>query len=75
MTDYAKYAAARIARAETADSIITMVTEATTPRDALAVLKGIPSATLLAVADQLYVEADGHGAAWLRRGIVEAARA
>lgn len=59
-----------------ADDIVTRVTEAATRADATRVIEGVREmATLRAVADLLYVEAEGHGAPWLRRAIVNEARA
>lgn len=62
--------------AQSPDDIITRVTEAPARADAVRVVEGVRSlATLRAVADLLHVEADGHGAPWLRRAIVAEARA
>jgi hypothetical protein len=58
----------------TADDIITAITQAATRKDALAILAGVPRATLLAVADQLYIEPCGHGLPCIRAAIVIEAR-
>jgi len=58
----------------TVDDIITDVTRAPTEADALAALDGVPRATLLEVADQLYLDHERASAA-VRRAIVAEARA
>jgi hypothetical protein len=59
----------------TADDIITRVTSAPTEADAEDIVAGVRSrALLLAVADLLYIDADGHGTAWVRQAIVTEAR-
>lgn len=65
---------ARPAKPVTADDLITRVTEAATRKDAQAILAGVSRATLLAVADQLYIEPCGHGLPCLRASIVAEAR-
>jgi hypothetical protein len=58
------------------DDIITKVTEASTAVEALAIMQDVPRSLLLAVADQLFIDdPDGHGSPWLRKAIVEEARA
>lgn len=60
----------------TADDIITKVTQAATEADALAVVADVHSRQLLlAAADLLYIEVDGHASAWVRKAIVREARA
>lgn len=58
-----------------ADDIITQVTQAPTGHGALAVLEMLASPAMLRViADQLHIEAEGHGNPWIRRAIVREAR-
>jgi hypothetical protein len=57
------------------DKIITAITEAPDEASALATLAGVPRATLLAVADQLYLDAYGRASATVRRAIVNEAGA
>jgi hypothetical protein len=59
---------------KTADDVITAITEAPTRKDAKAILAGVPRATLLAVADLLYIDPCGHGLPCLRAAIVCEAR-
>ena len=60
----------------TADDIITAVTQAATHAEAEAIMRDVHSrALLLATADQLYIDVDGHASAWVRKAIVAEARA
>jgi hypothetical protein len=59
----------------TEDTIITHVTEARTAEHARAIVNKYPPRVLAKVADLLYIDAEGHGAAWLRAAIVSEARA
>lgn len=60
---------------EIQDIVIEHVTGARTDAAALAVVSKYPPRVLRAVADQLYIDPEGHGAAWLRKAIVAEARA
>jgi hypothetical protein len=59
----------------TPDEIITKVTQAPTDGDALVVMNDVRSRkTLLAVADQLYIDAIGKSSDSIRKAIVSEAR-
>jgi hypothetical protein len=57
------------------DEVITRLTEAASMDAAYEVARTVPRKMLLEVADQLYVEADGHGTEWIRWAVVKEARA
>jgi len=57
------------------DDIITRLTEAATTGEAYEVSRTVPRKLLVKVADQLYVEHDGHGTEWIRWAVVKEARA
>jgi hypothetical protein len=59
----------------TVDEIITAITHAATMADAAEIMRTVPGAMVRTVADQLHIEADGHGLPWLRRAAVQEARA
>ena len=59
----------------TPDMIITAITEAPTTADALNLIATYSRGVILATADQLYVDAAGHGMAWVRHHVVTEARA
>lgn len=59
----------------TADTYITYITEARTDAQAQGTAAEIRPSVLRAMADLLYIDADGHGVAWLRRAIVAEVRA
>jgi hypothetical protein len=56
------------------DDIITRLTEAASMDAAYDVARTVPRKMLLKVADQLHIEADGHGAEWIRWAITKEAR-
>jgi hypothetical protein len=56
------------------DVIITRVTQATTDETARAIVNKYPPRVLRIVGDQLHIDPDGHGVAWLRAAIVTEAR-
>jgi len=56
------------------DQAITDITVAADDTAALEIVKRLPSVTLAAVADQLYVETDGHSLPYIRKAIVTEAR-
>jgi hypothetical protein len=58
----------------TADDIVTALNNSPTRADANALMLGVGPKLVRAVADLLYVEADGHAAPWLRNAIVSEAR-
>lgn len=58
----------------TADSIVTLITQAPTADAALASLAGVSRAMLDEVADLLYVDPYGRSSAVVRRAIVTEAR-
>lgn len=58
----------------TADDIITKITEAATEAEAVDIMRMQSRPLVLAVADLLFVEADGHSLATTRRESVRAAR-
>jgi len=58
-----------------ADTIITRITEAGTPDEALAILERVSRARLEQVADLLYVDTWGMGPARIRSAILAEARA
>lgn len=64
-----------ITRGMSPDDIVTTVTEATDREAAEKIINNVPRTMLMRVADLLYIEADGHGLAWLRKAIVSEARA
>jgi hypothetical protein len=57
-----------------ADTVVTHVTQARTDAQALAIVRKYRPRILREVADLLYIDADGHGVAWLRQEIVRQAR-
>ena len=59
----------------TPDTIITAITEAPTTAGALDLIATYSRGVILATADQLYIEAAGHGMAWVRHHVVTEARA
>lgn len=56
------------------DDVITQVTRAPSDAAAVDIMRMQSRAMVLAVADQLYVESDGHSLATVRRDIVREAR-
>jgi hypothetical protein len=56
------------------DEIITRLTEAGSMDAAYGIARTVPRKMLLQVADQLYVEADGHGTEWIRWAVIKEAR-
>jgi hypothetical protein len=56
------------------DTVITHVTQARTDEKALAIARKYPPRIIRLVADQLHIDPDGHGVAWLRQAIVREAR-
>jgi hypothetical protein len=56
------------------DDVVTRITEAAADADALAIMRGVPHAMLLAVADLLHIDPYGHHDPWLRKAIVTEAR-
>jgi hypothetical protein len=69
------YAQGTGVHARTADDVVTLVTGAGSAYAATAILEGTRRVLLLAVADLLHIEADGHGNPWLRKAILAEARA
>lgn len=66
----------RHAKPMTVDEVITEVTEVPGHTEASQVMRAIRSRQLLlAVADQLYIDPEGHSSDWLRKAIVTEARA
>jgi hypothetical protein len=61
--------------ARTVDDWVTAITNAASDDAALTMLRSAGPKMLAELADQLYIEADGHGPAWQRRAIVREARA
>ena len=59
----------------TADTYITYITEARADAQAHGIAAKVKPSVLRAMADLLYIDADGHGVAWLRRAIVAEVRA
>jgi hypothetical protein len=57
------------------DEIIAKITEAPSDEAALAIIKAATRRMRFAVADQLYVDAIGHGDVWICNAIVKEARA
>jgi hypothetical protein len=58
------------------DDVITMITNEDTDEDALGVMQTIRFRKLLdQIADQLHIDPEGHDAEWVRKAIVEKARA
>lgn len=57
------------------DDWITRIMQAPTREAADTAFARAPRSVLLTVADQLYIEAEGHGMPWLRRAVVDEARA
>jgi len=58
----------------TADTLVTMVTEAATEAQAVDIMRMASRSAVVAVADLLHVEADGHSLATVRRACVREAR-
>jgi hypothetical protein len=56
------------------DQVITDITVAASDADAIAILRNVPSAILMRVADQLYIDADGRSFSYIRKAIVAEAR-
>jgi hypothetical protein len=56
------------------DTAITRITCAATVREAEGITATLQRRDVLAVADQLHIETEGHGMPWLRRAIVTEAR-
>jgi hypothetical protein len=56
------------------DQVITDVTVAASDTDAISILRNVPSAILMRVADQLYIDADGRSFSYIRKAIVAEAR-
>jgi hypothetical protein len=56
------------------DTAITRITRAATVREAEGITATLQRRDVLAVADQLHIETEGHGMPWLRRAIVTEAR-
>lgn len=56
------------------DTVITHITEASTDDKALAIVRKYPPRMIRLVADQLHIDPEGHGVAWLRMAIVVEAR-
>ena len=56
------------------DTVITHLTQARTGDAALAIARKYPPKMIRLVADQLHIDPDGHGVAWLRRAVVAEAR-
>lgn len=67
-------AACGIPHRVTTDDVITQITEAPTEADAVRIMRMQSRPMVLAVADQLFVEAEGHGLAIVRRECVTEAR-
>ena len=59
----------------TPDGVIAAITEASTDAVAMDIMRVVPRSLVLAVADQLSIEADGHATPYLCRVIVNDARA
>jgi hypothetical protein len=57
------------------DGAITRITEAPTEDAAKAIASSLTRRMLLATADQLHIETEGHGLVWIRNAIVKEARA
>lgn len=57
------------------DEVITRITDAPTDGVAHEIMRSVPHLLLLKVADQLYVETEGHGDQAIRIRIVKEARA
>jgi hypothetical protein len=57
------------------DEIITRLTEADSEGTAYVIARTIPLKMLRKVADQMYIETDGHGADWIRKAVIKEARA
>jgi hypothetical protein len=57
------------------DEVIAKITEAPDDETAMAIIRAASRRMKLAVADQLYVDAIGHGDTWICNAIVKEARA
>jgi len=57
------------------DEAITRIVEAKDENKARAVVQTLTHRVLFAVADQLYVETEGHGTQWVRNEVLKEARA
>jgi hypothetical protein len=58
----------------TGDDLITLVTDAATDAEALAIVHGASVQARFSAADLLYIDADHHGMPWTERAIVAEAR-
>ena len=56
------------------DEAITSITTARDEEAAKAIAHELPHRVLFAVADQLYINVEGHGTQWVRNAIVKEAR-
>lgn len=56
------------------DDAITRITEAKSESAAKVVAHALSHRLLFAVADQLYIETEGHGTSWIRNAVVKEAR-
>jgi len=57
------------------DEAITRITDAKDDTTAMEIASRLGHRLLFAVADQLYVDAEGHGTQWVRNAVVKEARA
>ena len=57
------------------DEAITRITEAEDDKAAKLIVHSLSKRVLLAVADQLYIEAEGHDTQWIRNQVFKEARA
>jgi hypothetical protein len=57
------------------DRYLTYITEARSDAEAMGIIAKVKPSAVRAMADLLYIEADGHGIAWLRNAVVNEARA
>lgn len=56
------------------DDVITRITGACNDHLAKMIVKTLPHRVLFAVADQLYIETEGHGTQWVRNAVLKEAR-
>lgn len=57
------------------DDAITRITEASDEERAKAIVHALTHRVLFAVADQLHIETEGYGTAWIRDAVLKEARA
>lgn len=57
------------------DDAITRITEAPSDEIASMITHALPHRVLFAIADQLYIETEGHGTQWIRNAVVREVRA